>query len=142
MKKLTENQKSAIYFAASALGIGVLTFATMYTCLREDKYIVSEKGDKIITYYPISNPNERHTMTFECDTADGVPGFWPYIAVGDTITGRAHYLNRQSITSVGMNPRFGYEMHAITTLNGQTLDAVREIAHRDSVIRDMQRKQR
>ncbi|MBD5401052.1 hypothetical protein HDR61_04925 [bacterium] len=143
MKKLTENQKAAIVFTTTALGLAVFTYALMLAFMREDKYIVSEKGDKVITYHPVSNPNERHTMTFKRDTADGVPGFWPYINVGDTITGRAHYLNRDSITSVGMNPRWGYHMHAITTLNGKTLNDVRrDAARRDSIVRQMKQKQR
>lgn len=143
MKKLTENQKAVIWFVISALGLNALTFLCMHSCLREEEYIVSAKGDKIITYHPISNPQEHHTMTFMRDTADGVPGFWPYINVGDTITGRAHYLNRASISSVAMNPRWGYKSHAITTLNGHTLkDTHAAAAHRDSIMRQMKQKQR
>lgn len=96
-----------------------------------EQYVVSDKGANKIEYYSIQNPDNRHVMTFDGDTIFKNGGWYPYINIGDTITGKARFMNDS------VNPSWYYAtmrsptpVTAIEQVNGRKLDAVRKMRTR------------
>lgn len=144
------NKKSGPNYKVGALGYSFV-FAVMLggvafrTCTndRYQDYVITDKGANKIVYHSIANPGVNHIMTFDGDTIDPRGGFYPYLNIGDTIRGTANFMNKPVNNSWyygGMRPVT--TVTAIRTVNGHTLKELREIARRDSLMREIKTKQR
>lgn len=108
-----------------------------------EQYVVSDKGANKIEYYSIQNPNNTHVMTFDGDNIFKNGGWYPYINIGDTIVGTARFMNEPVNKSwYYASLRCPTPVTAIQHVNGRRLDAVRKIAHRDSIMREMNNRQK
>lgn len=109
----------------------------------DGQYVVSDKGANKIEYYSIQNPDDKHIMAFDGDTIFKNGGWYPYVNVGDTIVGKARFMDdpvNESYYYASL--RCPTPVTAISQVNGRKLDAVREIARRDSLVREMQVRQK
>lgn len=104
------------------------------------RYIVTDKENNKISYHPISNPNDVHVMTFDDDTT--TMGLYRYLNVGDTITGAARKFSDPVVKSTAISVRPPIRHYIIETVNGTNLDYLRNVARRDSVLRDMGARQK
>ncbi len=123
--------------------VGAMAFAKCDSDNRNDDYIITDKGANKIVYHSIANPGVNHVMTFDCDTIDPRGGFYPYLNIGDTIRGNTRFMNEpvnKSWYYQGMRPAM--PVTSIYTANGRTLNELREIARRDSLMREIKTKQR
>ncbi len=127
----------------AALIVGAMAFAKCDSDNRNDDYIITDKGANKIVYHSIANPGVNHVMTFDGDTVFRAGGFYPYLNVGDTIHGNTRFMNdpvNNSWYYQGLRPPV--PMTTIRTANGRTLNELREIARRDSLMREIKTKQR
>jgi len=153
MEKEKQGVKSGPNHFLGCLGYGfILAMLLTYAfCLRKEigrdvsKYIVTDKVDKKISYRSLSQPYDMHVMTFYGDTAEMAPGYYPFIKVGDTITGRPREMSKPVVKSQIIKPRIGMKTvksYVIDAVNGKKLDELKEIALRDSMIYNMKHRQR
>ena len=144
------NKKSGPKYKVGALGYSFV-FAVMLggvafrTCTndRYQDYVITDKGANKIVYHSIANPGVNHIMTFDGDTIDPRGGFYSYLNIGDTIRGNTRFMNEpvnKSWYYQGMRPAM--PVTSIYTANGRTLNELREIARRDSLMREIKTKQR
>ncbi|MDE5615282.1 MAG: hypothetical protein K2I81_00410 [Alphaproteobacteria bacterium] len=122
--------------------VAAMVFAKCSTDNTDD-YIITDKGANKIVYHSIANPGVNHVMTFDGDTVFKEGGFYPYLNVGDTITGNSRFMNEPvnySLYYQGLRPPV--QMTTIRTARGHTLRELREIARRDSLMREIKTKQR
>lgn len=113
----------------------MLAFLPSFDKTDDSGYIVTDKGANTIAYYSIKNPADMHVMKFT-DTIS----FYPYINVGDTISGVHRHIDRKVAPSDYTTNHGTHQV--ITSVNGKSLYEWREIARRDSIIRTMRQKQR
>ncbi|MBD5391585.1 hypothetical protein HDR66_02145 [bacterium] len=137
MDKDTAVSSVAIIGVVAMIGCGILNkFGT-------GKYIVTEKGENKIAYRSMYNPYDAHVMTFDGDTIWPDGGWYPYINVGDTISGPSNVMNAETAESVCYHGlRVPIRTMTIETVNGHALSKVRKIARRDSIMKEMKTKQR
>lgn len=125
------------------LTVGALMVVKCTTDNETDDYVITARGANKIVYHSIANPGVNHVMTFDGDTIDPRGGFYPYLNIGDTITGNARFMNNpvnKSWYYQGLRPPV--PVTTIRTVNGRTLKELRENARRDSLIREINTKQR
>lgn len=96
-------------------------------------YIVTDKYDSKIKYRSVSNYSADHIMTFEADTGHMSPGFYPYIKIGDTISGPARFMDKPFVSSQIMYVRPPSRVFVIKKINGMNMK---------DIIREMNQKQR
>ncbi len=136
-----QDRKKAV--PAVLFGLCAVIVITLSLCdAKERDYIVFGKSDKKIAYRDISNPHNIHVMTFDADTGRMAPGFYPYINIGDTITGAAHAMDAPFVSSQIIGGRPPVHTYAIRRLNGKQLREIQQIACRDSILRTMNQKSR
>ncbi|MCM1294244.1 MAG: hypothetical protein NC311_01630 [Muribaculaceae bacterium] len=107
------------------------------------QYVVSAKGANKIEYYSIQNPQNKHIMEFDGDTIFKNGGWYPYVNIGDTISGKARFMNEPVNKSWYYSSlRCPTPLTTIEQVNGCKLGTVREIARRDSLMREIQSHQK
>lgn len=119
--------------------VAAMAFAKCDSDNSFDDYVITDKGANKIVYHSIANPGINHVMTFDGDTIDPRGGFYPYLNIGDTIKGNARFMNEpvnKSWYYQGRRPAM--PVTSIYKANGRTLNELREIARRDSILREMQ----
>ncbi|MDE6250813.1 MAG: hypothetical protein K2M34_04240 [Alphaproteobacteria bacterium] len=108
-----------------------------------EQYIVSDKGANKIEYYSIQNSNDMHVMTFDGDTIFKNGGWYPYVNIGDTIVGNARFMNEPVNKSwYYASLRSPTPVTAIRYVNGRELTAARDMARRDSIMREINNRQK
>lgn len=144
MEKENFNTGMVVYVGPFAmLIVAAMAFAKCSVDNKSDDYVITDKGANKIVYHSIANPGVNHVMTFDGDTVFQGGGFYPYLSVGDTIAGNTRFMNEPvnySLYYQGLRPPV--PMTTIRTANGRTLNELREIARRDSLMREIKTKQR
>ena len=106
----------------------------------DSKYIVKYRTDSVIVYAPLSDQNDLHIMELDKCKYQYEMRDYKYIKRGDTISGRTSYLKEHVAQPVVPGRRGNVAI--IWTVNGRSLNVVREIARRDSIMNEMKTKQR
>ncbi len=131
-KKLYKTMFEIILIISCAGAIGA---AVVYDT-EQEKYVVTAKAANKIIYRPVVKPYSQHVMTFGSEP-DSKNIYYPYINIGDTISGLKHYMDKRVTESWNFD-----RGPMIKSVNGRNLQELREIARLDSLVRQIKSNQR
>lgn len=110
------------------------------------KYLVTQKADNKILYSELGKSDDWSVMTFGEWSSDTI--LYKYINPGDTLTGYDYKLGAP-VTKSWYVSQIRDTVPTFSTVNGRSLQGLRaldkynrEIARRDSLVRDMQIRQK